>query len=165
MFASSISKVLTAVALSLIIAFALDTVGLRGPDRALAESPKLQPPPRLDVDMTNLPGTEIFTAQYKCSKDPIRGAGCSAGCASASFSPLLYLTVVLIAVTPEPGEQPRSMYYYLVQFPEDPKDTQKAPPQFKQPRAYGFTLDTTAICGTVSMDLEFERKSEKIKPQ
>jgi hypothetical protein len=131
----------------------------------MAESPKPKPPPHLDVNMANLPGTEIFTAQYKCSKDPIGGVGCSAGCASASFSPLLYLTVVLIAVTPEPGQQSRSMYYYLVQFPEDAKEPQQDPQQFKQPRAYGFTLDTAAICGTVNMDLEFERSGKKIEPQ
>jgi hypothetical protein len=159
------SKAQSVLSLSLIIVLTLGTFGLRALDRALADPPKPQPPPRLAVDMTNLPGTEIFTAQYKCSKDPIGGVDCSAGCASASFSPLLYLTVVLIAVTPEPGGQPRSMYYYLVQFPEDLKNTQKAPQQFKQPRAYGFTLDATAICGTVNMDLEFERKGEKIKPQ
>jgi hypothetical protein len=71
--------------------------------------------------------------------------------------------VVLLSVTPESGAQPQLMYYYLAQFPENPNDTKKVPPQFKQPRAYGFSLGTTAVCGTVNMDLVFEEKGQKIE--
>jgi hypothetical protein len=142
-------------------------------------------PPKLIVDPTKLPGEEIFTAEYTCA-DRTKGAGCSAGCASASFSPLLYLTVVLLSVRPLDGGQPHTMYYYLVQFPEAAKnkkpdgstggqsedgenvqpeaakDGKQDPPKFKQPRATGFTLDTSAVCGSVNMDVEFTKGGQPV---
>jgi hypothetical protein len=117
-------------------------------------------PPLLSVDTSKLPGEEIFTAEYTC-EDRTNGKGCSAGCASASFSPLLRLTVVLLSLAPSAGDA-QAMYYYLVQFPEGTK-TGKDPAQPKQPHAVGFTLDTSAVCGSVNMDVEFKKGGKPLR--
>jgi hypothetical protein len=117
-------------------------------------------PPLLSVDTSQLPGEEIFTAEYTC-EDRTNGKGCSAGCASASFSPLLRLIVVLLSVAPAAGNA-HAMYYYLVQFPEGTK-AGKDPSQPKQPHAIGFTLDTSAVCGSVNMDVEFKKGGKPLR--
>lgn len=80
------------------------------------------PAPVLAVDPAKLSKTfqayfkPILKATYECRDKTGKGEGCSAGCASASFSPVTRLTVVLGSLLVD-GENIR-FYYYLVEFPK-----------------------------------------------
>jgi len=110
------------------------------------EPPELQPPP-------DLPGTAIFSALYQC-KD-VGGSGCSAGCGSASFSPLVYLTVSLRSISVGDGSKTIMYYYYLVQQAVTSGKKSGDPKKGSGPTAQGFTLDTSALCGAVNMDMKY----------
>jgi hypothetical protein len=88
----------------------------------------------------------VWTATYECRSKT--ADGCSAGCASASFSPIQRLTVVVGSVTI--GKQDLPAYYYLAVFPSGSSKSAKS-----VAKAEGFIFDTKAVCGTVNMDLTF----------
>jgi hypothetical protein len=121
--------------------------------RALAaDLPAEANPPKLADLPDNL--QKIFKAVYECRDK--KGKGCSAGCASASFSPLTRLSVVLVSVPINGQNTP--MYYYLAEFPED-KDATDAENGTKNrvTKAEGFILSSNAVCGTVNMDLTISK--------
>jgi hypothetical protein len=95
--------------------------------------------------------TVIFKATYTC-RDKTQGKGCTAGCASASFSPLTRLTVVLGSIPI--GGKNTLMYYYLAELPKEA--TPSDDPSKVATKAEGFILSGDALCGTVNMDLKFE---------
>jgi hypothetical protein len=115
----------------------------------------------------------ILKATYVCTNAK-SGQGCSAGCASVSFSPLTRLTVILGSVTI--GSQVIPMYHYLAEFPgaaiekksaeQTPKAKAEAAIATKgsaresvhtqsASKAEGFVLSTGDVCGTVNMTLTF----------
>lgn len=90
--------------------------------------------------------TQVLKATYTCRD--ATGESCSAGCGSASFSPLKSLTVILGSVPI--GNQSLPMYYYLAVFPQTAEKSAKS-----AAKAEGFILSTSPVCGTVNMDLTF----------
>ncbi len=87
----------------------------------------------------------VWKATYECGG---KAEDCSAGCGSASFSPIQRLTVVLGLVAI--GRREVLIYYYLAEFPQDQSKKAKS-----AAKAEGFILDSNAVCGTVNMNLTF----------
>jgi hypothetical protein len=117
----------------------------------LAETARAAAPPLATIQPAVLPAAlikPILKAIYECRDKTGKGAGCSAGCASASFAPLTRLTVVLGTILI--GDKDVPIYYYLAEFPQPTGKTPKP-----APKAEGFILSTNQVCGTVNMDLIF----------
>lgn len=115
------------------------------PGSAPAAGSPLRPPDQLAAGLKAYL-SPVWTAAYECRSKT--ADGCSAGCASASFSPIQRLTVVLGSVTI--GSRNFPIYYYLAEFPQGSSKSAKS-----VAKAEGFILDTNAVCGTVNMDLTF----------
>jgi hypothetical protein len=116
-------------------------------DGAAGQTPGQQTSPTFD----QIKGSSVlFRAVYSCRNE--KGSGCSAGCASASFSPLKRLTVTLYSLSTQ--QRPEfEVLHYLVEFPQTAEKAargQKAAPVTK---AEGFILDAKSLCGTINMDL------------
>jgi hypothetical protein len=89
------------------------------------QMPQLRPLPAL-------PGKPIFSALYQCTD--ASGAGCTASCGTASFSPIVYLAVSLRAVPASADPKSHDLYYYyMAQFAETATKTgTKAVPDAKR---------------------------------
>jgi hypothetical protein len=106
------------------------------------------------------PNSILFQVVYECNNGD--GSGCSAGCASASFSPLTELTVTVYSVNDINGAKTQILHY-LVKFPEKTsndakaktvKKAAKADKADKAGTAEGFVLAPNSLCGTVNMKLK-----------
>jgi hypothetical protein len=97
------------------------------------------------------PWTQIFRVIYECKGDMKSGTGCSAGCASASFSPLIRLSTVLYATNAD-GVNPNTvLLYYLVDLPPPKARRGTGDANVKPVQAEGFVLNSNSVCGTVNM--------------
>jgi hypothetical protein len=93
-------------------------------------------------------GMRTFVARYTCSSP--NGVGCSAACASVSFSPVTQLTIILFAI--DKAGSTADLLYYQAQLPKANVGKANAGnPKF----AEGFVLNASNPCGTVNMHLEF----------
>jgi hypothetical protein len=108
------------------------------------------------------PNSILFRVAYECNNDDGSGSGCSAGCASASFSPLTELTVTVYSVSDVNGAKTQILHY-LVKFPEKTpnafkakavKKAAKADKADKAGTAEGFVLAPNSLCGTVNMKVK-----------
>jgi hypothetical protein len=113
--------------------------------------------PQADDATTNknfkqIDASVVLEVVYTCRNDD--GSGCSAGCASASFSPLMELTVTLYSLKRPYDGKNIDILHYLAKFPETVERNAKRAGA-KRPKAItkaeGFTLDATSLCGTVNM--------------
>jgi hypothetical protein len=118
-------------------------------------------PPPPDFDKI-APNSILFRVVYQCNNNDGSGSGCSAGCASASFSPLTELTVTVYSVNDINGAKTQILHY-LVKFPEKTsndakaktvKKAAKADKADKAGTAEGFVLAPNSLCGTVNMKLK-----------
>jgi hypothetical protein len=71
------------------------------------------------------PSSMLFRVVYTCEN--ANGSGCSAGCASASFSPLTELIVTLYSIQDREGKN-TEILHYSVKFPEAAKPEPKVNP-------------------------------------
>jgi hypothetical protein len=118
------------------------------------------------------PNSILFQVVYECNNGD--GSGCSAGCASASFSPLTELTVTVYSVS-DSGGRNTEILHYLVKFPKAPPQAAKAKPAKgkkgdaeadkadKPGIAEGFVLASNSLCGTVNMKLRTADPGHAIK--
>jgi hypothetical protein len=98
-----------------------------------------------------------FRADYLC-KDETAGAGCSAGCDSASLSPIVRLTIILFSFRGRPPGANGDILYYLAQLPQPA--SRKAAAKAVM-RAEGFIVHPTSLCGTVNMTMKVYDKWPK----
>jgi hypothetical protein len=91
--------------------------------------------------------TQTFAVEYVCSNKQT-GEGCRATCATATFSPILRLAVILYSIKAEDGNKYVDFLYYKATFSEN-ADGDSSRPKF----AEGFILGTNSLCGAVNMQL------------
>jgi hypothetical protein len=127
-------------------------------------------PPPLDFDKI-ASNSILFRVVYECNNDDGSGSGCSAGCASASFSPLTELIVTVYSVSDVNGAKTQILHY-LVKFPEKTpnaakakavKKAAKADKADKAGTAEGFVLAPNSFCGTVNMKVKTADPGHAIK--